>query len=56
MIRAMVPEFYLVLKDRDLSDQLADAVCEAGFDDSALTIHGNRAAIWIQDREGELST
>ena len=50
----MTPEFYLVLKDQDLSDQLADAVFEAGFDDSSLTMHSNRAAIWICHREGEL--
>lgn len=50
----MSPEFYLVLKDRDPSDQLADAVFEAGFDDSSLTMHGNRAVNWICHREGEL--
>jgi hypothetical protein len=54
MIRGMTPEFYLVLDERDLSDSLADAVFEAGFDDASLTMHGGRAAIWIQDREGDL--
>jgi hypothetical protein len=49
----MKPEFYLVLKERDLNDQLADVVFEAGFDDSSLTMHGDRAAIWIRDREGD---
>lgn len=49
----MSPEFYLVLKSRELSDKLADAVFEAGFDDSELTVRGEHAAIWICDREGE---
>jgi hypothetical protein len=49
------PEFYLILKDRDLSDQLADAVFEAGFDDSELTVRGEHAAIWVCHREGELT-
>jgi hypothetical protein len=51
----LTPEFYLVLKDRDLSDPLADAVFEAGFDDSLLTMRGGKAAIWICDRQGELT-
>jgi len=50
----MVPEFYLVLKERDLHDDLADAVFEAGFDDSSLTMRRGRAAIWIRDRQGDL--
>ena len=53
IIRAMTPEFYLVLKDRDLSDQLADAVFEAGFDDCSLTMRSNHAAVWVRDRDGE---
>ena len=52
----MTPEFYLVLKNRDLDDRLADAVFEAGFDDSELTARGDHAAIWICHREGELTT
>src|SRR5437773_1367643 len=55
IIRPMTPEFYLVLNDRDLSDKLADAVFDAGFDDSSLTMHVGRAAVWIRDREGELT-
>lgn len=51
----MSPEFYLVLHDRDLHDQLAKAVFEAGFDDSELTMRGDRAAIWVCHREGELT-
>jgi hypothetical protein len=51
----MTPEFYLVLRDTDLDDALADAVFEAGFDDSSLTVRGNHAAIWITDRMGELT-
>ena len=51
----MNPEFYLVLKDEELHDELENAVFEAGFDDSELTIRGNRAAIWICHRPGELT-
>src|SRR5256885_2305009 len=54
IIRPMTPEFYLVLKDCDLSDRLADAIFEAGFDDSSLTMHGGLAAVWIRNRKGEL--
>lgn len=51
----MTPEFYLVLKDREPDESLADAVFEAGFDDSSFTMRGGHAAIWITDREGELT-
>jgi hypothetical protein len=51
----MTPEFYLVLKNRDADDQLADAVFEAGFDDSMLTTRSDHAAIWVSHREGELT-
>ena len=51
----MTPEFYLVLKNRDPDDELADAVFEAGFDDSMLTMRSDRAAIWVAHREGELT-
>lgn len=51
----MTSEFYLVLKDRDLDEQLENTVFEAGFDDSELTIRGDRAAIWICHRKGELT-
>jgi hypothetical protein len=51
----MTPEFYLVLKNRDPDDQLADAVFEAGFDDSMLMMRSDRAAIWVAHREGELT-
>lgn len=51
----MTPEFYLVLKDQEPDDDLANAVFEAGFDDSTLTVRGSHAAIWITDREGELT-
>ena len=49
------PEFYLVLKDRELHEDLAKAVFEAGFDDSELTVRGDHAAIWVCHREGELT-
>jgi len=51
----MTPEFYVVLKDSDIEDTLADAVFEAGFDDSELTIRGGKAAIWVCHRQGELT-
>ena len=51
----MTPEFYLVLKHHELHEELENAVFEAGFDDSELTIRGDRAAIWICHRQGELT-
>jgi hypothetical protein len=51
----MNPEFYLVLKEDELTDELADAVYEAGFDDSSLTMRGGKAAIWIRHRAGEFT-
>jgi hypothetical protein len=50
---AMSPEFYLVLDADDLTDELENAVYEAGFDDSSLIMRGSRAAIWIRHRPGE---
>ncbi len=41
----MTPEFYLLLDADDLTDELADAVYEAGFDDSSFTMRGGKAAI-----------
>ena len=51
----MNPEFYLILKANELTEELANAVFEAGFDDSSLIMRGGRAAIWIRHREGELT-
>jgi hypothetical protein len=51
----MNPEFYLIVKSEELTDELADAVFEAGFDDSLLTMRGGKAAIWIRHRSGELT-
>jgi hypothetical protein len=51
----MNPEFFLILKSEELTDELADAVYEAGFDDSSLTMRGGKAAIWIRHRSGELT-
>jgi hypothetical protein len=51
----MTPEFYLVLGHNELEDSLADAVYEAGFDDCGLVMRGGGAAIWVTDREGELT-
>jgi hypothetical protein len=50
-----IPEFYLILMDRDLHEVLENAVFEAGFDDSELTVRGDHAAIWVCHREGELT-
>lgn len=52
---AVIPEFHLVLKADDLTNALADLVYEAGFGDSLLTMRGDGAAIWVTDRQGELS-
>lgn len=49
----MDPEFYLMLQADELTDELADAVYEAGFDDSSLTMRGGKAAIWIRHRPGD---
>jgi len=49
------PEFYLILKDCDLCEELENAVYEAGFDDSELTVRGDHAAIWVCHRAGELT-
>jgi len=51
--KTMNPEFYLILDANELSDELADAVFEAGFDDSSFTMRGGKAAIWIRHRPGE---
>ena len=49
------PEFYLILCAKDLDEGLENAVFEAGFDDSLLTMRGGHAAIWVTDRLGELT-
>jgi len=51
----MDPEFYLVLNADELTEALENAVFEAGFDDSSLTMRGGQAAIWIRHRPGELT-
>jgi hypothetical protein len=51
-----MPEFYLVLRNRELDEELENSVFEAGFDDSELTVRNDRAAIWICHRQGELTT
>jgi hypothetical protein len=47
------PEFYLILDADDLTEELENAVYEAGFDDSSLTMRGGKAAIWIRHRPGD---
>ncbi|HEX3601522.1 MAG TPA: hypothetical protein VHU84_15330 [Lacipirellulaceae bacterium] len=49
----MNPEFYLILDSDQLTDELADRVYEADFDDSSFTMRGGKAAIWICHRQGE---
>jgi len=49
------PEFYLILRKNDLDEAIENAVFEAGFDDSLLTMRGGHAAIWITDRLGNLT-
>jgi hypothetical protein len=49
----MNPEFYVILKENELTDELADRVYEAGFDDSSLVMRSGGAAIWIRHRPGE---
>jgi len=49
------PEFYIVLKNDELTEALEKAVYEAGFDDSSLTMRGGGAAIWIRHRPGDLT-
>jgi hypothetical protein len=51
----MTPEFYIILKDQEPDDSLADAVFEAGFDDSSFVMRSGHAAIWVTDREGDLT-
>jgi hypothetical protein len=49
------PQFYLVLRAEDLNEEIENAVFEAGFDDALLTMRGGKAAIWVTDRQGELT-
>lgn len=49
------PEFYLILRANDLDEEIENAVFEAGFDDSLLTMRGGHVAIWITDRPGNLT-
>jgi hypothetical protein len=49
------PKFYLILRADDLDEGIENAVFEAGFDDSLLTMRGGHAAIWVTDRQGELT-
>lgn len=49
------PEFYLILRADDLDEEIENAVFEAGFDDALLTMRGGKAAIWVTDRQGNLT-
>ncbi len=49
------PQFYLILRADDLDEELENAVFEAGFDDSLLTMRAGHAAIWVTDRQGDLT-
>lgn len=52
---SMNPEFYLILAANYLTQELEDAVFEAGSDDASLTMRGGKAAICVCHRQGELS-
>ena len=47
----MKQEFHLILGIDELTDAVADALFEAGFDDSPLTQRGGHACIVIDDRD-----
>jgi hypothetical protein len=51
----VTPEFYLILAAEEVTENLANSVYEAGFDDSSLIMRGGNAAIWIRHRPGELT-
>lgn len=50
----MNPEFYVILKADELTDELEDAVYGAGFDDCSLVMRPGGAAIWIRHRPGDM--
>jgi len=47
----MKQEFHLVLGIDDFTDSIADALFEAGFDDTHLTKHRGHPCIVVDDRE-----
>ena len=47
----MKQEFHLILDIKELTDAVADALFEAGFDDSHLTRCGGHPCIVIDDRD-----
>ena len=47
----MKQEFHLILGIDELTDAVADALFEAGFDDSHLTQSGGHPCIVIDDRD-----
>lgn len=47
----MQQEFHLILDIDELTDAVADALFEAGFDDSHLTQTGGHPCIVIDDRD-----
>ena len=47
----MKQEFHLILGIDELTDPIADALFEAGFDDAHLTKCGGRPCIVIDDRD-----
>ncbi len=48
-------EFYLILDDSELTEQLESEVFAAGFDDSELTVRNGKAAVWVCHRKGEFT-
>lgn len=47
----MKQEFHLILGVDELTDSIADALFEAGFDDSHLTKCGGHSCIVVDDRD-----
>ena len=47
----MKQEFRLILSIDEVTDAIADALFEAGFDDSHITKYGGRPCIVIDDRD-----
>ncbi|HUG71068.1 MAG TPA: hypothetical protein VMM76_25185 [Pirellulaceae bacterium] len=47
----MKQEFHLILEIDEFTDQIADALFEAGFGDAHLTKYGGQPCIVVDDRE-----
>ena len=49
----MRQEFHIILEIRDLSEQQADALYDAGFDDSHISKHNGYVCIIVDDRDSD---